>query len=282
MKLGRRTYKDLIFHLIMMVLVGVGLILFFFYVYLPMSTNHGETITVPDLEGVTIEELDDYLTKRNLRFEVTEDSGYSASYPPFAVLKQFPLANAKVKENRKIYVTLNAQSPPLVRMPRLIDGSVKNAQLVLKTYDLLLGDITYVPDIAANAVLKQFYKSKPVAEGEYVPKGAKIDLEVGDGLGNQIFESPFLIGQNLEDAQFVIIGSGLKVGDVYYQKGGKAELEVEDDEGNITIEEKEIAAGSVFKQRPGAGIKVKLGQAIDLWVVEQDTVSALDLIQANQ
>ncbi len=282
MKLGRRTYKDLIFHLIIMVLIGVGLILFFFYVYLPMSTNHGETITVPNLEGVTIEELDDYLIKRNLRFEVTEDSGYSANYPPFAVLKQFPLANAKVKENRKVYVTLNAQSPPLVRMPRLIDGSVKNAQLVLRTYDLLLGDITYVPDIAANAVLEQFYKSKPVVEGEYVPKGAKIDLEVGDGLGNQIFESPFLIGQNLEDAQFAIIGSGLKVGDVYYQKDGKAELEVEDDEGNITIEEKEIAAGSVFKQRPEAGTKVKLGQAIDLWVVEQDTVSALDMIQANQ
>lgn len=282
MKLGRRSYKDLILHLIIMGVVGVGLILFFFFVYLPASTNHGETITVPDLEGATIEELDDYLVKRNLRYEITEDSGYSANYAPLAVLKQFPLANSQVKENRKVYVTLNAKSPPLVRMPRLIDGSVKNAQLVLRTYDLLLGDITYVPDIAANAVLEQFYKGSAIAEGEYVPKGAKIDLEVGDGLGNQIFESPFLIGQNLEDAQFAIIGSGLKVGDVYYQKDGKAELEVEDEDGNITVEEKDIAAGSVFKQRPTAGTKVKLGQSIDLWVVERDTVSALDIIESIQ
>ncbi|MEQ8712368.1 MAG: PASTA domain-containing protein [Cyclobacteriaceae bacterium] len=282
MKLGRRSYKDLILHLIIMGVVGVGLILFFFFVYLPASTNHGETITVPDLEGATIEELDDYLVKRNLRYEITEDSGYSANYAPLAVLKQFPLANSQVKENRKVYVTLNAKSPPLVRMPRLIDGSVKNTQLVLRTYDLLLGDITYVPDIAANAVLEQFYKGSAIAEGEYVPKGAKIDLEVGDGLGNQIFESPFLIGQNLEDAQFAIIGSGLKVGDVYYQKDGKAELEVEDEDGNITVEEKDIAAGSVFKQRPTAGTKVKLGQSIDLWVVERDTVSALDIIESIQ
>ncbi len=282
MKLGRRSYKDLILHLIIMGVVGVGLILFFFFVYLPASTNHGETITVPDLEGATIEELDDYLVKRNLRYEITEDSGYSANYAPLAVLKQFPLANSQVKENRKVYVTLNAKSPPLVRMPRLIDGSVKNAQLVLRTYDLLLGDITYVPDIAANAVLEQFYKGSTITEGEYVPKGAKIDLEVGDGLGNQIFESPFLIGQNLEDAQFAIIGSGLKVGDVYYQKDGKAELEVEDEDGNITVEEKDIAAGSVFKQRPIAGTKVKLGQSIDLWVVERDTVSALDIIESIQ
>ncbi len=282
MKLGRRSYKDLILHLIIMGVVGIGLILFFFFVYLPASTNHGETITVPDLEGATIEELDDYLVKRNLRYEITEDSGYSANYAPLAVLKQFPLANSQVKENRKVYVTLNAKSPPLVRMPRLIDGSVKNAQLVLRTYDLLLGDITYVPDIAANAVLEQFYKGSAITEGEYVPKGAKIDLEVGDGLGNQIFESPFLIGQNLEDAQFAIIGSGLKVGDVYYQKDGKAELEVEDEDGNITVEEKDIAAGSVFKQRPTAGTKVKLGQSIDLWVVERDTVSALDIIESIQ
>lgn len=282
MKLGRRSFKDLILHLIIMAVIGVGLILFFFFVYLPASTNHGETITVPDLEGVTVDELDNYLTKRNLRFEVTADSGYSANYAPFAVLKQFPLANSKVKENRKVYVTLNAKSPPLVRMPRLIDGSVKNAQLVLRTYDLLLGDITYVPDIAANAVLEQYYKGDPIAEGEYVPKGAKVDLEVGDGLGNQIFESPYLIGQNLEDAQFAIIGSGLKVGDVYYQIDGKAEIEVEDEDGNITLEEKEIAPGSVFKQRPEAGTKVKLGRAIDLWVVERDTTSALEIIQANQ
>ncbi|MEQ9301987.1 MAG: PASTA domain-containing protein [Cyclobacteriaceae bacterium] len=282
MKLGRRSFKDLILHLIIMGVVGVGLILFFFFVYLPSSTNHGETITVPDLQGVTIDELDDYLIKRNLRYEITEDSGYSANYAPFAVLKQFPLANSKVKENRKVYLTLNAKSPPLVRMPRLIDGSVKNAQLVLRTYDLLLGDITYMPDIAANAVLAQYYKGNAITEGEYVPKGAKIDLEVGDGLGNQIFESPFLIGQNLEDAQFAIIGSGLKVGDVYYQKDGKAELEVEDEDGNIRREEKDIPAGSVFKQRPRAGTKVKLGQSIDLWVVEQDTVSVLDLIEPIQ
>lgn len=282
MKLGRHSYKDLLLHLLIMGAVGTALILFFFFVYLPTSTNHGETITVPDLAGVTVDELDDYLTKRNLRYEVTEDSGYSANYAPFAVLKQFPLANSKVKENRKIYVTLNAQSPPLVRMPRLIDGSVKNAQLVLRTYDLLLGDITYVPDIAANAVLQQYYKGQPIGEGEYVPKGAKVDLEVGDGLGNQIFESPYLIGQVLEDAQFAIIGSGLKVGDVYYQIDGKAQIEMKDNQGNIKVEQKEIAAGSVFKQRPEAGTKVKLGQAIDLWVVERDTVSALDIIQANQ
>ncbi|GIS31797.1 MAG: hypothetical protein Ct9H90mP3_5930 [Flammeovirgaceae bacterium] len=37
-------------------------------------------------------------------------------------------------------------------MPKIINGSVKNAQLILRSYDLKLGDITYVPDMARNAV----------------------------------------------------------------------------------------------------------------------------------
>ena len=101
--------------------IGVLLILFFFYVYLPTTTNHGESITVPDLEGVNVEDLDRFLLERDLRFEVLEDSGFSTDYPPHTVLKQFPLPNSKVKENRKIYITLNSTNPPEVRMPDLVD-----------------------------------------------------------------------------------------------------------------------------------------------------------------
>ena len=66
MKLGRSTYKDLIIHLLLMVAIGSGLILFFFFVYLPSSTNHGETITVPDLKGVTIEAVDGSLAHSSI------------------------------------------------------------------------------------------------------------------------------------------------------------------------------------------------------------------------
>ena len=156
MKLFQATsWLDLIKHLCFILVIGIILVLFFFYVYLPVSTNHGETLTVPDVRGVVIDDLDEFLNERNLRFEVTQDSGFSPDYPPLAVLKQLPMPNAKVKENRKIYVTLNAESPPLVRMPKLIGGSVKNAQLVLKTYDLKLGEIIYRPNLAMNYVLDQ-------------------------------------------------------------------------------------------------------------------------------
>ena len=109
------------------------LFFFIFYIYFPFITNHGETITVPNLVGMEIKDLDEFLSDRDLRYEILEDSSYSSEYPPYTVLQQNPSENDKVKENRKIYLTLNSSIPPKIKMPKIINGSVsKNAQLILK------------------------------------------------------------------------------------------------------------------------------------------------------
>lgn len=267
------NWKDLLLHLFIVVGLGIILVFIFFFIYLPVTTNHGETITVPDVRGITVDELDDFLGSRNLRFEVTEDSSFSASQPPLAVLKQVPMPNSKVKENRKIYVTLNAERAPLVRMPKLTDGSVKNAQLVLKTYDLSLGEIKYVPDLALNYVLEQKMDGREVLEGEKISKGSSIDLVVGDGLGKQSLESPNLIGLDSESAQFTIVGSGLKIGDIKYEKEGIAVVEVEQEDGNFVLEEQKVSAGAVFRQKPSPGRNMKLGQMVDLWIYRPDSIN---------
>ena len=41
-----------------------------------------------------------------------------------------------MKENRKIYLTINSKVPPKIKDANIINGSVKNAQLILKSYDL--------------------------------------------------------------------------------------------------------------------------------------------------
>lgn len=234
-------------HLAIVLTISIALILAFFYIYLPSTTNHGETITVPDLEGVAYGKLDNFLTERNLRFEVT-DSSYSGEYPPLTVLRQEPRAGSKVKENRKIYLWLNAEHPPKVKMPQLIDGSVKNAQMVLESYQLLLGNIRYVPDLAQNAVLEQKYNGKDIEAGTYIPKGSKIDLVVGDGLGNQTLDIPNVIGMEKDEAEILIIGSGLKIGTVIYQAT------------------EETLPGTIIRQTPPAGGSIRIGETIDIWV----------------
>ncbi len=250
MKLKADSYKDILIHLGIIIAVVAILVLSFFYFYLPLKTNHGESITVPDLYGVQLNELNEYLIDRDLRFEVTPDSGYSAEFPPFTVLTQTPAAGQKVKENRKIYLSINALNPPNVKMPKLVDGSLKNAQMVLESYGLILGEIIYEPHEFQNAVLKQLYDGAEIEQGTDLPKGSPINLVIGNGLGSA-FPMPKIIEMNQEEAEFIIKGTGLRLGTVHTRS-------VDDQ-----------AAGIVVEQYPKTGESVRTGGRVDIWVVAQ-------------
>ena len=256
------TPKGLLVHLSVIVGILLVVVLIFFYGYLPAKTNHGESVTVPDLEGVHISAVDEFLTNRNLQYEVSSDSGFTEDYAPLTILKQYPLANSKVKENRKIYLTLNASTPPKVKMPRLIDGSVKNAQIVLQSYGLEVGHIRYKPDLAENAVLEQLYKDDKIEPGTFLPKGSKIDLIVGDGFGNREFETPDLSGMDYEDAEVAALGSGLQIGSIIYQKTAYMRKDPKELMDSLNIQ------FIVTKQNPSAGEKVRIGEEVDIWLEE--------------
>lgn len=276
------SFKDLLIHSGVILGSSIFAIVFIFYIYLPIRTNHGETITVPDVVGMTPTELSEFLERRNLRFQVTEDSSYSADFPPLAVLVQVPKPNTKVKENRKIYVTLNAERPPLIRMPKLIDLSLTSAQKTLKAYSLKLGKRTYVPDpVAFGTIHEMKMDGRTVLEGEYVEKGSTIDLFVGDGRGNTVFQSPNLIGLEEEEATVVIIGSGLKVGKIRTTLSSQAGYIVQDSVGADVIEMRDIPPGTVQQQYPKAAKILRLGDPVDLWIYTPDSLSTNSTILDN-
>ncbi|SNR93174.1 PASTA domain-containing protein [Hymenobacter mucosus] len=250
------TPADLVKHVVIILVAAAALVFGFFYVYLPITTNHGETIVVPKITGMNQGDLEDYLDERDLAFFV-DDSSYSASIRPGTVLTQEPQAGEKVKEGRKIYISVAMKNPPVIKMPKLTDGSVKNAQMILKSYDLVIGQIKLVPDLRQNEVLKQFVGGKEITPGSAIAKGTKVDLEVGDGLGNQEFPVPNLVNMPVDEATTLLAGQGLQVGEIFYQ---------EPEEGQTD--------GTVVKQRPvpGPGATIRMGQLVDLWVAGQAPV----------
>ena len=251
----------------------VGIILaFIFNIYFPFKTNHGDNISVPNIIGMELNEINSFLYDRDLRYEILEDSSYSSEYSPFTVLQQNPSPGSKVKENRKIYLTINSKVPPKIKMPNIINGSVKNAQLILKSYDLKLGEINYVPDLAMNAVIKMYLNGDSLSANEPVDKGSTIDLDVGDGFGNQIFNAPDLIGLDFDEAKFTIIGTGLRLGSINYQDSGFVFTKSLNDDGDEVYEKEEIDPGRVFKQFPAKDIMVKIGRKVNLWIV-QDSIN---------
>ncbi|RTQ44900.1 PASTA domain-containing protein [Hymenobacter gummosus] len=254
------TWLDLVKHLLVIVGVSLLLLFLFFFVYLPITTNHGETIVVPKVTGMQLDALEDYLDERDLAYFV-DDSTYRPNLPPGMVLTQEPKPGEKVKEGRKIYIQVAMKNPPVIKMPKLTEGSVKNAQMILNSYDLVVGKITLVPDLQQNQVLKQEVNGKEIKPGDPITKGTKVDLTVGDGLGNQEFPVPNVVGMPADEATTLLAGQGLQIGETFYQAPEEGQTE-----------------GTVVKQRPEAasGATIRSGQLVDLWVAGKEPLKAVD------
>lgn len=231
--------------------IGIILLLFFFYVYLPSSTNHNETITVPDLVGKSFSDIDEFLTNRNLKYEVTLDSGFSEEFDPEVILSQNPKGGAKVKEDRKIYLTLNANVPPQVRMPNLVNTDLTNADDILESNGLRRGEITYVPDRRVNAVISQMLNGENISTGTLIYKGSTIDLVIGDGDGVKRFETPDFLGKSYDEVKFQIEASGLKLDEVNY------------------VLNDTVPPNRVYKQLPPIGAMIRTGDLIEIWINSQ-------------
>lgn len=248
MKLTTDTLKGFLIRLAIAAVILASLVLFFFYIYLPSTTNHLETITVPNLEGIHMDEIDEFLTSRNLRFEVN-DSSYSDDYPPLTILRQYPKAGSKVKEGRKIFLSINSVHPPTVPVPDLVSFSLINAEAVLKSNELKRGEILYKPNPHHNIVMEMRMGGKKLSTDDRIPKGSVVDLVVGNGdVSSGIFEAPTLTGKDLEEAEFMIKGYRLRTG----------LITVEGDTTDSDI--------IVVKQNPAAGRQVRIGDAVDLWI----------------
>ncbi|MEN8248810.1 MAG: PASTA domain-containing protein [Bacteroidota bacterium] len=245
-KIGFNSWPDVIKHLSIVIVLGAIITLSFFYIYLPIITNHGESITVPDLQGLSVDELQGFLVDRDLRYEVV-DSVYSADLPPLTVTRQFPKPGRKVKQKRKIFISLNSIMPPMTRMPDLIDKTIKNADLILKSYELVPGKITLEPDPFRN-VLEQQFQGEPIEPNTLIPKGSVIDIVRGDGHGISLFEMPDLRGLPISEANVIIRGNNLEPGLVF------------------NMDSTEVDQPVVIQQSPKQGLTVRVGRSVDLWI----------------
>lgn len=196
--------------------VAIGLIiLLIILLWLRIYTHHGQAIMVPDLAGLTLDEVEDVTASRNLRYEVV-DSVYSSEMPRGTVIKQNPKASSKVKKNRKIFLTMNAITPEMVFMPQLVGLSIRQARLALHNAGLTLGDIKYRPDYAINNVLQQMHGDSVIIEGTEIRKGEIIDLVLGMGLSNETTRVPDLVGLYLDEAREVITDYYLNIGAITF------------------------------------------------------------------
>lgn len=163
------------------ILVTIALIVAIFY-WLNYYTNHNEYVEVPDLSKLSVEIVDKKLDQMDLRYVIMDSTAFNPKYPAFSVVNQNPSAGQLVKENRKIYLTINPKDYAMVPIPENLIGQTKRQVIpALESLGFKVGEITEEPDMAKNVVLKLMHNDLELRPGDVLRKTSTIDVVVGDG-----------------------------------------------------------------------------------------------------
>jgi len=251
------THKSFLVNLLTIILV-ILLLVFIFFSLLGKITKHDETQRVPSVVGKTYDEAKQILESAGLEAGI-QDSVYIDTARALQVMRQSPDADAVVKADRTIYLTINRSVPPQIDMPDLRGFSLKSAQLYLQSLGLKVGDTTYVPDIAKNAVKDQLFKGDPIAPGTKINMGSSIGLVIGNGIGQETMNVPDLIGMTVAEARSYLSNSNIELGAVIPLG------QVTDTENAYIARQNpqpysEIAAGESVRN------KIRPGQIMDIWI----------------
>jgi len=166
---------------ILLAVVALLVLIFIMLKWLKVSTNHGEFETVPELKGKSIQVANIELKENNLAMEILDSSNYNPDYPKYSVIEQDPIAGEKVKEDRKIYLTLNPSGFRKVLVPDLKERTFRQAKPTLEALGFEVGELTYIDNIAKDMVLDMRFNGKAIKSGDMLPKTSKIDLVLGNG-----------------------------------------------------------------------------------------------------
>ncbi|MDT0648761.1 PASTA domain-containing protein [Autumnicola edwardsiae] len=172
--------------LIQLVLAAIAIVVIAFLAlqWLEYSTNQDQRIKVPDLARMSLDNVDERLNELDLRFEILDSANFNPDFPRYSVIEQVPEPGKFVKENRKIYLTLNPSGYRKVTIPNdLIRKTRRQVEPTLRSLGFEIGDVTYKPDIAEDAVLEMRHEGELVEPGDELMKTSIIDLVLGDGSG---------------------------------------------------------------------------------------------------
>lgn len=162
-------------------LVASVILVFVLLSWLKSTTNHGDFVEVPDFSKMSVMDMRKAIEDSELRYEVLDSANYNPDYPRFSIIDQNPKAGNKVKQNRKIYFTVNPSGYKKVTVPNVIQVTQRNAASMLRAVGLDVQRTTYIDQIGKDMVYYIKYKGKQIKPGDKLPKTSKVELVCGNG-----------------------------------------------------------------------------------------------------
>lgn len=255
-------------------LIHLALILLFFVVVLFLSlfilrvyTNHGQKLTLPQYIGESINFAAEDAKKKSFKVIVV-DSVHRLGIPGGQVLNQNPVGGAKVKENRKIYLTIAKYGAEYVLsedLPKLYGMNYEFQKRRLEADEISSAVSSYVYDYKSepNTILDASYKGKKIISngqaitGIKIEKGSTIDFVLSKADGGIIDNIDFTC-KPLDEVRFLLNAASLNIGNIIK-------------EGNIT----EVDEAWVYRQDPSieTNPQITTGSNIILYVVQERPAS---------
>lgn len=238
----------------MMIGLLVGIALFSNW-FLGCYTNHGESVQVDDFTGMELSDAKRQGREKDFEFEILATK-WEEGKPFGIILSQSPAPLSRVKEGRKIYVTVTGE-PEAVRLP-----SFQQSEYEFERYAKKIGfsgiksrikERVYDKKQAEGSILYFYHNGKKVTENQVkagydVMPGDLLEFVVTEQRSNEL-QVPDLICMNYSAAEFLVSSSNLIIGNV-------------NEEGTVTSQ----SSAYVTRQDPPAGQSIQMGGQITVWI----------------
>ena len=227
--LGSKVFfKHLLFIIGFFLIVVISLLL-----WLRVYTNHGQELVLPDFRNRPIEEVVREARKKKFMI-VVDDSTHIVGKKGGLVIDQNPKPTSRVKENRKVYLTITKFAPDKIRLKDLPSLYGRNYDAKKKELNILqiktrIRDYKY--DLGEpNYILEAYYNGTQIVSRDgnnpdvEIEKGGTIEFVLSKKSGGSI-NLPNLKCMTLEQAIFILESTHLQLGAV--RKNGVITSETE-------------------------------------------------------
>lgn len=223
----------------------VGLFVFLYIIdsfVIPAFVHNRASVIVPNVIGLNEQQGSNVIKKSELKAVISSEI-YSSTYPKGYIIKQLPKSGLKVKSNRPIYLTVS-KGNETVKMPNLINASLRNARVILINMGMSIGVISY--EFSEN-IPKDSIMTQSIPANRIIPYGEIINIIISRG--SEINSNvPNLIGIESQNIEEYVKSFGFVMGSVNYRK------------------DETFAPGTIIEQFPAANSVAPNGSIINIVV----------------
>ena len=237
----------------------VALFILLTFWWMKCYTHHGESLQVHDYMGMEIGEAKKKAKSRSFT-AIVADSVFVVGKQGNLVLEQNPLPFSRVKEKRKIYLTISKSQAELVTLPDLVGGN-DDYQQYLRRLKLMQvnGKVKakrFNSKLEPNTILQVFYNGEDITERLsdkfQVQMGSTVEFIVTERGSDQV-QLPDLVCKRYDAVSFILDNYNLNLGSV-----------IEDN----TVTNRSSAY--VWKQKPAyrVGRRLAIGAQVDVYLTQ--------------